>query len=546
MNELLPFQKNTVKRMLNIESENCIEYMSQDFYKYVKEYYSFGLLTNKAGSGKTRCIIELCKYQCTTLYYNQKIITWNMPFDWQKYKLPPNSIECPNTNIICVQYSMFSHWKEAIEAQFDSSQVLYVQSKESLAGIHTLFNNYYNYHSSNIDSISSLFETASLASIVEMPKIILVKNTLYQQFYNSIVQFSVIFDRIIFDDYTHISITKSDIIGKFTWFVSGATKDVYSLDHLNLFKHIRSSISKQLYTHINVCLPSDNINKHLMSINLHVLRYKFPSHFTAITNSNIESILKPKAYIEGIFTLKSKMLHGKLIESMSKRMLLESNEDDKRYINSTINNLIERYNDPNCIVCLCSISYHFCLFKCCHKRICIDCLYSCIKSKIFNCPACRTPLILTINYYIYECIPTCSYVDRVANIVNQLQTKSHILIYFDEYKYDNLDKIIRDKCQIQIKPLIKGNENAVTYNMNEFNSGKLNALVINKLDVYFGYDLKYTKHLIIIKNSNIYTPINSIIGKCQRISRDSPLTVYIVTNAIIDLSSIDYAHNFPK
>lgn len=572
MDKLLQFQVNTINRMINVESNNYFENRSSNCYNFNKEIYSFGFLTNKSGSGKTRCIIELCKHECKAFYYSQNLITWDMPFNFNRYKLPLNYIECPNTNIVCVQYSTFSQWKHALNIHFEPQQVMYVQTRECLNNLINLATNYYTVHSNNIDSISYLFENMNEDTSIQIPRIILIKNTLFNLLSKLMKNIPIVFDRIFFDDYTHIELQNipRPIISKFTWFISGTVNDIYSHNHLSIFKRIRSSISSELYNHINVCMTNSNINKYFNPIEIHINWYKFPTNLTTMTNSNLESMLKHRAYLKGIFTIKSKIFHNKLVQNISQVIHVESDIKIKNTLYSQMNSYIERYNDQTCIVCLELCNTDFCLLKCCHRHICINCLYDCIHSKIFDCPTCRTPIIASINYYLYECLPSCSYFDSIVEIINKITYKSHILIYYDEYTYDNLDQIISSKCQIKAKSLVKGNETAISYNINKHKNGELNALIINKLDAYFGYDLKHVKTLIIIKTKNIYTPFNSIIGKCQRLTTQynfinegdreyktdslsfpssgplQSLSVYIVTNTILDLSGIDYEHNIPS
>ena len=146
-------------------------------------------------------------------------------------------------------------------------------------------------------------------------------------------------------------------------------------------------------------------------------------------------------------------------------------------------------------------------------------------------------MLYNITTYIKKRQST--FAQSIIKTIKQIDDNSHIILYLDNAQ-SKIIKEIEKNTKMTIK-LLKGNISIVNSYIKNFENGKINILVVDKLIMDYGIDLKHAKHLIVSTTQNIDT-IDTIIGKCQRIGRTLPLNIQFIDNISndFDISCLNY------
>lgn len=513
---LLPFQKQTIKKMIDIETNNY-------FPSIPTWIYNFAFLTSCAGSGKTQCILELCKHASTGVYIHH-ILNIHNPLLKQFNYRQTEAINI-HTNIIVVHYSVFGQWKHAI-SDF-SSNATFISQQRDLIKLSDMFCKYHEYETRESRPITSLFEKSKY----EIPDIILISNTLFSQF--TFPKEWFIFNRIIFDDFSHLETEQINIYSRFFWFIDSRIDD----NQPNIFNYLKRAISHEMIQHINVYMSKNLINKYIIPIQNACINFELCKYDN---NEEIaKSILGNKQNcVKNLFTLQSKIAHQDNVNYLSKLIELGNLTEANK---QKLDNIISRYNQTTCTICMGNIDkskHSFYLSPCCYHLFCFSCIHKSILYNLHNCAMCRKNMFVSMATYIKKRQST--FAQSIIKTIKQINDNSHIILYLDSTQSKIIKKEIEKNTKMTIK-LLKGNVNIINSYIENFENGEINILVVDKLMMDYGIDLKHAKHLIISTTQNIDI-INRIIGKCQRIGRTCPLNIQFIDNISndFDISSLDY------
>jgi hypothetical protein len=521
MTNLWPHQKYTIKKLQEIEKSdyNC----------------NFGFLNNKVGSGKSYCILELIKNPCIK-DFNLKLykdIFIGKHLKLTKINYIKNFFFCP-INIICVPHNLMHQWKSYIKNYYLTDQTVFICSQICLNKIINSLLFFYINELNFTNSINPLFDNFIYNNPIQLPKIIIVKDTFYNQLFNAIdMKIFLFFDRLFIDEYIHLNNINNYIPAKYIWLVSSSVTS--SKNNFINFKQNINIINK-----ISVKIPDHIIDSYINipePITI-VENYRLTNLHKTFLNSNIGFLIELVNSGLSISQFKHKFncnetsnIFNKIIDNLQSLVndKIKNNCDrEANFIKQNIDFFKSKIKESQCCICLNEVPIDIIVSACCKNIYCIDCIYNCIVHKITNCSMCRKSLESTFEQY--NCfkklskIPNSQY-DCFIKIFKSITIHEKIVICVNSIKsISGILEYIQFNYNLKVASL-SGNEYVITNKIKLYYENKINIIILTADHSGYGFNLQNTNYLIIydlISDENI----KQIIGRCQRFGRKTQLTIF--------------------
>jgi hypothetical protein len=498
--KLLPFQLNTVYKMEELEKKEVIFNNNN-----VIETYNIdtGILGNSVGTGKSICILTLCKrnkYKIENI--KNKMVIFNKD-NYCKINIKDNNTDHLNTTLLVINHHLISFWENEIKKIKDFKS----HTIKTKLNINLDINNINNYD------------------------LILCSSNLYNKF---IKEYHMIkWNRVIFDDADSLKSINVKPNYRFIWFITSLYNNLFNNNNYHNNSFIKQYFKNNNFQNVdifqNIAIIKYNIDhttytKNIIKCNLPIYNYLIHDYIPYYIQILIDNNEIGTAILH---------LGG---EYYTKCDILKLFEDNKNIIHN-INNI----HNNTCSICLDEYNYPF-LLECCFNMFCFKCLMTLLENTD-RCPICRD----TIKFENIILIDIESDTDtneknnittlkeiECCNILSKNITKKN-LIY---YNNTNLDIIMNIKYILEEEDInfydLKGNINNIInkYNnnnniINKYNNN--NNLFINYDDnKYRGIQFENINNIIILFDYSKYHNFeNNIINRCFNINNKNKNNINI-------------------
>lgn len=546
---LTSYQLQTIQAMKVLEDNDC----SLGQNTCLKT--SFGVLCNKAGSGKSFCILGLISL-VPQLKMKETIIS---VFSEQIAIIRKNTNKrIINTNLIVIPSGLlFTVWipyiKNFTTLKFD------VITKQSNSLIDLDY----------IDTLDCLLCPSKMYNIV-----IKMSTDMY-------------WNRVVFDESDSISLPsckKPNSI--FTWFVTSSAKNLmfpngnyWKNDNgllsrvltdgiknngwiKNTFKSLQKCNSVEILANIFIKVSDDYIDKITQLPNIQHIKHlcKSPYYVNILYDlfddveplfaNDCKFLMRKNGIIYeshinllicNIFKFLKKQLKNSIIK-LNYLLSLETNEIEVNIIQQKkdkvkenienirnqmkkIENRIRQLDcesiDDECPICMKPLKNNEpCLLLCCKNFICFNCITTCISNDYVNCALCRSSLKdENIIKFIKNNCDNLDKISTIHKIVNMYNVDSDFRclvfsLYDDPLQSITFNNISYKKPNVFTKRLL-----------DLYNTGKIKILLLNANHYSCGINLINTTDIIFFHKMNNELS-NQIIGRAQRYGRTSNLRVH--------------------
>lgn len=533
---LWPYQLYSVKKLLQLESNNNCFYKS---YSYINSKFNFGIFNNKVGSGKSYCLLELCKYKCLNNYninINKDIIVRkHLIVNTNSYI--NNFFYCP-INIICSPHNIIHQWKIYVENYNLNNDTIFITNQQSLNKFVDLLFLFYNNELNFTKSINPIFNNFNFINPIKLPKIVIIKNTFYNDLFNVIdSNIFLYFERLIIDEFLHIYNILNYIPANFIWLVSSSNLSIH--DKSNPINLLVQYSSPYLLNHVTVRINDEFIDKflNLQIPIIKICKYKLGNIQNIIRDSKINYLIDLVNAGLSVENLKNYFkCTNNVLDFIIKQLNDSKNKEglsnyQLQIIDEKIINFKNKIKDSTCCICFESNCDDIISSICCKNIICFTCIYSFLKNKLLNCPMCRDPFENTIKIYrnsLGNNLPKSQY-DVFISIINNINIKKNIIICVNNSKanihiYNYLTDHLKLKCAT-----LSGNEYVIKNKIDKYYKKEIDIIILTASYNGYGFNLQQTEYLIIfdyVSDSNI----NQVIGRCQRPGRTTQLQVFKLKN----------------
>jgi hypothetical protein len=546
--EMKEHQLKALHRMRLLETRNNIQLDG----KLIDT--SYGFLCDKVGSGKTVMLLgTICSNPVITGENSQRVLSMNSYEHVRSRIMAIVETNSHPSNVIVVPRSIFNQWENCIKE----------------------FTNFDYIKITSYSQIVSLSETQN----VEPPPIILVPNTLYNDFARKFK--NKFFSRVIFDEVDSLNIPSTeDINAYFYWFVSASIKNIIYNGRRN--KGFLTDLLKNMQRNwLNSSLlfvknPDQIVDQsmQLPEIITHIIKCKSNGVLNVLGNAisdeiklminagDIVSAIKElniyNGESENIITITTENLQKKLSNEEMKLTLLNSlvfpSENEKlksieaqeKIINelkTKINSIKERIESEE----LDPITYEEItnpvIVNCCQNKFEFTSIIEYIsiqnkKKTRVDCPMCRAPNLSPQKLiYLHTIEPT-----------EEIESQEYDYTKHD--KYQNLEYILSnfipqnkkilimsefDYFSSKLTDVLKNQDRKymelhtayvqVSKVVQHYKTGDVDVLLMNAREYGAGINLENTDHVIILHKMNSELE-KQVIGRAQRLGRTTQLNVW--------------------
>lgn len=504
--KLFPYQLSTIYRMEELEKKEII--IKKD--NIVQTYnIDTGILGNLSGSGKTLCILTLCKRNKNKIEkIKNKMVIFNKN-NYCKYNIHNEIIDYNNISLIVVNNHLIKQWEKEIK---------------------------------KIENLSYLTINNKNITVTDFEKydILLCSSSMYNKFIN--INNNTKWNRIIFDDADSLKSINKTPNYRFVWFVSSLYKNIYNTSyHNNSFikQYFKKNNLQHFDTFIEISLITCDINYIKQNI-----KYSYINKINKMCKySTYNYIVEDYLYYEIEHLIDNYEIENAILclngDICDETDILTYFSNIETTTTNFISNQINNLNKQKCSICIDKYQYPI-MLTCCYNIFCFNCIFKLLEHDI-KCPLCREELEFENMTLIQS--------NRIQNIKNNIinikeiecykliEDNKHnniIVFYIDsdfsnQYSIMNFKNILNDSGLLYYE--LKGNIHNI---INKFNNGDRKILLINYNDFkYRGLNFDKVNDIIFYFNNNNNNIIQeNIINSCFNINRstDLQLNVYYLQN----------------
>jgi hypothetical protein len=399
--------------------------------------------------------------------------------------------------------------------------------------------------------------------------VILVGNTMIKNLLEYTNKYK--WNRIIIDEACTIKIPTNFMYKfNFLWLISGTPYGIqnrFSTHRLfkifyEMYQHVKYFIIKNNDDYINKSIVLPKINRIkincLTPIEINILKKIIPNSIMQMINAgNTEQAIKTlncnMDTSENIFQIiTSKLLNNienKKIQLDAERKKIynpseiKEQEHNIKIIETSLKKYEEKYeeirkkiyelNSEYCPICMDKF-INPAIVNCCHNCYCFNCLALSMGSLNNNkCPFCRQNISKDDIHVISEGesnkivnTPKKGMIDKMDKLLEIIKQKPNgSFIIFANYG-STFEKIENKLIELHISyHILKGQTTTINRYIAEFSNKKTQVLMLNAQYFGAGMNLQMTTDLIIFHRFDKYME-EQIIGRAQRLGRNTPLNVY--------------------
>tara|TARA_B100000902_G_scaffold343868_1_gene348840 strand:+ start:9630 stop:11507 length:1878 start_codon:yes stop_codon:yes gene_type:complete len=566
---LFKHQKKAIWKMIEIENTHKI--VRKDINRELRT--NFGIYSDKVGSGKTlvmATLLNVNKNPSPAYILPQQVTNHVMVSRIGDNRR--NTYFNIKTTLIIVPHGLINQWENTLIKDVG----LNIQKVNTKRMVSQLINDIKNYIKMESDASSS--------TQIEPIPIILISNTMFRHFnsecyeYYRVNSLKIKWNRIIIDEPHTFVLPGNSLKSDFCWFVCATPNDIlYS--NRQWLRYIMGG--EYYYERMNpnelAVIKSEN---HVIEQSLRLppyienfikckaptylfdrrIRNNLPTEALARLHANdvmgAMEILNINAKSESsildslIENYKNRVHNEKLeitrlmqirnINESDRRDRIQRHEGKVREFENKIKSITERVTiSENCPICLDSVSDPRAITNCCHKSFCFECILMGLKASNNRCPMCKSN-IHTNSLHIESAVhidkkikldnnpktpKLLSKTDTILKMIKNMDENSRYLIFSE---YDNSFQRISYKLSEAMIPfkVLKGSVDEQQKNIKKYESGEIKILMLNANNFGAGLNLQKTTNIIIYHQFRTEDLKTQVIGRAQRIGRQTPLNVH--------------------
>lgn len=566
---LFKHQKKAIWKMIEIENTHKI--VRKDINRELRT--NFGIYSDKVGSGKTlvmATLLNVNKNPSPAYILPQQVTNHVMVSRIGDNRR--NTYFNIKTTLIIVPHGLTNQWENTLIKDVG----LNIQKVNTKRMVSQLINDIKNYIKMESDASSS--------TQIEPIPIILISNTMFRHFnsecyeYYRVNSLKIKWNRIIIDEPHTFVLPGNSLKSDFCWFVCATPNDIlYS--NRQWLRYIMGG--EYYYERMNpnelAVIKSEN---HVIEQSLRLppyienfikckaptylfdrrIRNNLPTEALARLHANdvmgAMEILNINAKSESsildslIENYKNRVHNEKLeitrlmqirnINESDRRDRIQRHEGKVREFENKIKSITERVTiSENCPICLDSVSDPRAITNCCHKSFCFECILMGLKASNNRCPMCKSN-IHTNSLHIESAVhidkkikldnnpktpKLLSKTDTILKMIKNMDENSRYLIFSE---YDNSFQRISYKLSEAMIPfkVLKGSVDEQQKNIKKYESGEIKILMLNANNFGAGLNLQKTTNIIIYHQFRTEDLKTQVIGRAQRIGRQTPLNVH--------------------
>ena len=234
------------------------------------------------------------------------------------------------------------------------------------------------------------------------------------------------------------------------------------------------------------------------------------------------------------------------INESDRRDRIQRHETISRDFENKIKSITDRVTvSENCPICLDNVSDPRAITNCCHKSFCFECILMALKTSNNKCPMCKSNIHINSLHIESEVhvdkkfkldnkqkIPELlSKTYTILKMIENMDENSRYLIFSE---YDNSFQRIAYKLAERMIPfkVLKGGLDEQKKNIKKYESGEIKILMLNANNFGAGLNLQMTTDIIIYHQFRTEDLKNQVIGRAQRIGRQSALNVHYLEHDV--------------
>ena len=236
----------------------------------------------------------------------------------------------------------------------------------------------------------------------------------------------------------------------------------------------------------------------------------------------------------------NRLMQIRNISESDRRDRIQRHETKLREFENKIKSITDRVTvSENCPICLDNVSDPRAITDCCHKSFCFECILMALKTSNNKCPMCKSN-IRTHSLHIESAVHVdkkikidnnpktpelLSKTDTILKMIGNMDDNSRYLIFSE---YDNSFQRISYKLSERMIPfkVLKGGVDEQQKNIKKFESGEIKILMLNAHNFGAGLNLQMTTDIIIYHQFRTEDLKTQVIGRAQRIGRQTALNVH--------------------
>ncbi len=236
----------------------------------------------------------------------------------------------------------------------------------------------------------------------------------------------------------------------------------------------------------------------------------------------------------------NRLMQIRNISESDRRDRIQRHETKLREFENKIKSITDRVTvSENCPICLDNVSDPRAITNCCHKSFCFECILMALKASNNKCPMCKSN-IHTNSLHIESAVHVdkkikidnnpktpklLSKTDTILKMVGNMDENSRYLIFSE---YDNSFQRISYKLSEAMIPfkVLKGGVDEQQKNIKKYESGEIKILMLNANNFGAGLNLQRTTDIIIYHQFRTEDLKSQVIGRAQRIGRQTSLNVH--------------------
>jgi len=566
---LFKHQKKAIWKMIEIENTHKI--VRKDINRELRT--NFGIYSDKVGSGKTlvmATLLNVNKNPSPAYILPQQVTNHVMVSRIGDNRR--NTYFNIKTTLIIVPHGLTNQWENTLIKDVG----LNIQKVNTKRMVSQLINDIKNYIKMESDASSS--------TQIEPIPIILISNTMFRHFnsecyeYYRVNSLKIKWNRIIIDEPHTFVLPGNSLKSDFCWFVCATPNDIlYS--NRQWLRYIMGG--EYYYERMNpnelAVIKSEN---HVIEQSLRLppyienfikckaptylfdrrIRNNLPTEALArlhandvmgameILNINAKS---ESSILDSLIENYKNRVHNEKLEITRLMQIRNINESDRRdriqrheakvrEFENKIKSITERVTiSENCPICLDSVSDPRAITNCCHKSFCFECILMGLKASNNRCPMCKSN-IHTNSLHIESAVhidkkikldnnpktpKLLSKTDTILKMIKNMDENSRYLIFSE---YDNSFQRISYKLSEAMIPfkVLKGSVDEQQKNIKKYESGEIKILMLNANNFGAGLNLQKTTNIIIYHQFRTEDLKTQVIGRAQRIGRQTPLNVH--------------------
>lgn len=499
-----------------------------------------GFLSDKAGYGKTLCVISLLLRNKMVWdvdsFYNEQKYTTNFDSKYSEYISSSETYNKLDLSLIVTGPSIIEQWCNEL-------------SYSNLRYIKLL----------NINQIYAFLDNEEKYDVViTVPSMYNHITSLYNKY---------AWKRLIFDEPGLLYIKKmKHIVAGFYWFITATPYDIVYLYRnkrnnfiTKIFSTVFSNFSfENTINYINIKNTNEILEQSIKLPQINYIYHKcynpIYNNISKIVDSNILELIASGDISNAIKTLggditdnivdlirKNKNIELKTIELQIQIHELKNNEDKKNfYINqkNTIEqqlfSLDEKYKESQCPICLDTVVNPI-LEHNCQNIFCSRCLVEWYKTNN-TCPLCRK--IISIDKLIIEDktfddkkISNKKLISKETTCINIIKNNplgKFIIFSPNDNTYTHIYSVLTGNDISFTK--IKGSSSERTKQIDTYKTdAECSVIFLNSITNCAGINLQETTDIIIYQDISNENTIQQMIGRAMRIGRKEKLNVHYLT-----------------